>query len=144
MPIVGIFNSLVINFAAFGAKHSKTIENAPAFSINFASFKSLNVSIKEILNLGIQNIASHSEKLKKYLLSSLNKDKFKTLNGNEKLLSSHIISISNNEMDSTKITKILFDNGIICSLRNGFIRISLAHYNDQTDIDKLLSVLNKL
>ena len=42
------------------------------------------------------------------------------------------------------ITKILFDNGIICSLRNGFIRISLAHYNDQTDIDKLLSVLDKL
>ena len=78
------------------------------------------------------------------LLSSLNKDKFKTLNGNQKLLSSHIISISNNEMDSTKITKILFDNGIICSLRNGFIRISLAHYNDQTDIDKLLSVLDKL
>ena len=112
--------------------------------MSYISLKSLNVSIKEILNLGIQNIASHSEKLKKYLLSSLNKDKFKTLNGNEKLLSSHIISISNNEMDSTKITKILFDNGIICSLRNGFIRISLAHYNDQTDIDKLLSVLNKL
>ena len=46
--------------------------------------------------------------------------------------------------DSKKISKILFDNGIICSLRNGFIRISLAHYNDQTDIDKLLSVLEKL
>ena len=113
-------------------------------TMSYISLKSLNVSIKEILNLGIHNIASHSENLKKYLLSSLNKDKFKTLNGNEKLLSSHIISISNNEMDSTKITKILFDNGIICSLRNGFIRISLAHYNDQTDIDKLLSVLNKL
>ena len=123
---------------AFGAKRYTQS------TMSYVSLKSLNVSIKEILNLGIQNIASHSEKLKKYLLSSLNKDRYKTLNGNEKLSSSHIISISNNEIDSTKLSKILFDNGIICSLRNGFIRISLAHYNDQTDIDKLLSVLNKL
>ena len=41
IPIVGIFNFFVINFAALGDKHSNTIENAPAFSINFASFKSL-------------------------------------------------------------------------------------------------------
>ena len=31
IPMVGIFNSFVINLAAFGDKHSNTIENAPAF-----------------------------------------------------------------------------------------------------------------
>ena len=41
MPIVGIFNLLVISFAAIGEIHSRTIENAPAFSISKASFKSL-------------------------------------------------------------------------------------------------------
>ena len=40
IPIVGILISFVINFAALGDIHSRTIENAPAFSINFASFKS--------------------------------------------------------------------------------------------------------
>ena len=40
MPIVGICTLFVISFAAFGDKHSKTIENAPAFSISNASFKS--------------------------------------------------------------------------------------------------------
>ena len=40
MPIVGIFNCFVINLAASGEMHSKTKENAPAFSINFASSKS--------------------------------------------------------------------------------------------------------
>ena len=33
--------TLVINFAALEDMHSRTIENAPAFSIDFASFKSL-------------------------------------------------------------------------------------------------------
>ena len=37
--MVGILSFFVISFAAFEAIHSKTIKNAPAFSINFASFK---------------------------------------------------------------------------------------------------------
>ena len=45
IPIVGIFNALVINFAVDGDKHSSTIENAPALSISFASLRSLLASI---------------------------------------------------------------------------------------------------
>ena len=44
IPIVGMFNSLVINFAELGDKHSRIIENAPAFSINLASLSSFFVS----------------------------------------------------------------------------------------------------
>ena len=44
IPIVGIFNLLVINFADAGDRHSKIIENAPDFSINFASLRSFVVS----------------------------------------------------------------------------------------------------
>ena len=40
MPIVGIFNLLVINLDAIGATHSNTTEKAPAFSIRIASLKS--------------------------------------------------------------------------------------------------------
>ena len=45
IPIVGIFKLFVINFADSGDKHSKTIENAPAFSINLASFNKLLVCV---------------------------------------------------------------------------------------------------
>ena len=48
IPIVGISNSLVINFAVQGDMHSRTIENAPAFSIAFASFKSFKPSSFEV------------------------------------------------------------------------------------------------
>ena len=41
--MVGILRLFVICFAALGVMHSKTIENAPAFSINFASFNSFLV-----------------------------------------------------------------------------------------------------
>ena len=38
IPIVGIFSRFVIVLAVLGVIHSKTIENAPAFSIDIASF----------------------------------------------------------------------------------------------------------
>ena len=40
MPIVGILRVSVISFEVFEATHSNTIANAPAFSIDNASFKS--------------------------------------------------------------------------------------------------------
>ena len=52
--MVGILSSLVINFADLGDKHSSTMENAPAFSINFASLSNLSISVfvwPSILNL---------------------------------------------------------------------------------------------
>ena len=51
IPIVGILSSLVTFFAAYFDKHSKTIENAPAFSIFFASFKSCAISFLFVLLL---------------------------------------------------------------------------------------------
>ena len=44
IPIVGISNAFVINFADSGDKHSITIENAPAFCISFASLSNLLAS----------------------------------------------------------------------------------------------------
>ena len=44
IPIVGIFSLFVINLAAKGDKHSKTIEKAPACSIFKASLRSLPIS----------------------------------------------------------------------------------------------------
>ena len=53
----------------------------------------------------------------------------------------HIVSIINPEKKMYKISKTLTEKGIFCSLRNGYLRVSLAHYNNQHDIDKLLSIL---
>ena len=43
--------------------------------------------------------------------------------------------------DSKKLSKELKDKNIVCSLRNGRLRVSIAHYNSQEDIDVLLAVL---
>ena len=42
--MVGIFNSSVIILAAWDVKHSRTIANAPDFSINFAALSKFRVS----------------------------------------------------------------------------------------------------
>ena len=63
MPIVGIEIFSVISFEVLGEIHSNTIEKAPAFSINKASFKSFlalkNVSpsiLNFFLNCGVKPI----------------------------------------------------------------------------------------
>ena len=47
IPIVGIFIVLVISFATLGVIHSKTIENAPAFSNDLASFNNFFFKLYE-------------------------------------------------------------------------------------------------
>ena len=60
----------------------------------------------------------------------------------EKIYSApHIVSIFSPEKKMHTISKSLSEKGVFCSLRNGYLRVSLAHYNDQKDIDKLLSIL---
>ena len=45
MPIVGIFNWLVILFDSFVSTHSNTIEKTPAFSRSLVSFKILSLAL---------------------------------------------------------------------------------------------------
>ena len=58
--------------------------------------------------------------------------------------SNHIISFQSksNILEPSIILKRLKKNKIICSLRNKKIRLSIAHFNNQKDIENLLETLN--
>ena len=45
-------------------------------------------------------------------------------------------------LDPSIILKRLKKNKIICSLRNKKLRLSIAHFNNQKDIENLLETLN--
>ena len=110
-------------------------------TMSYLSLKGLEVSIQEILDIGIENIENHSNKLKNYFISLLSDIGYQTFHDGKIYSAPHIVSIINPEKKMYKISKTLTEKGIFCSLRNGYLRVSLAHYNNQHDIDKLLSIL---
>jgi selenocysteine lyase/cysteine desulfurase len=111
--------------------------------MSYISLKGLEVSIQEILKIGIENIDNHSQKLKRYFVSILNESNFQTFHQKNISTSSHIVSIFNPNINISRVTRLLSENNIFCSIRNSYLRVSFAHYNNQSDIDKLLSILKE-
>ena len=75
----------------------------------------------------------------------MNKSKWNIYNNeNSSNKSFHIISFQpkSKKIEPVKIFKKLNKRGIICSLRNNRLRLSIAHYNNQNDINHLLETLN--
>ena len=110
-------------------------------TMSYLSLKGLEVSIQEILDLGLEKIENHSKKLKNYFISFLSDIGYQTFHDEKIYSAPHIVSIFSPEKKMYTISKSLSEKGVFCSLRNGYLRVSLAHYNDQKDIDKLLSIL---
>ena len=112
-------------------------------TMSYISLKGLEVSIQEILKIGVDNIDNHAQRLKRYFLSHLNKSNFQTFHQKNIPTSSHIVSIFDPKKNISRVAKLLSKNNIFCSIRNGNLRVSFAHYNNQSDIDKLLSILKE-
>tara|TARA_B100000989_G_scaffold197184_1_gene148942 strand:+ start:1 stop:1032 length:1032 start_codon:yes stop_codon:yes gene_type:complete len=112
-------------------------------TMSYISLKGLEVSIQEILKIGVDNIDNHAQRLKRYFLSHLNKSNFQTFHQKNIPTSSHIVSIFDPKKNISRVAKLLSKNNIFCSIRNGYLRVSFAHYNNQSDIDKLLSILKE-
>jgi len=112
-------------------------------TMSYISLKGLEVSIQEILKIGVDNIDNHAQKLKRYFLSHLNESNFQTFHQKNIPTSSHIVSIFDPKKNISRVAKLLSKNNIFCSIRNGYLRVSFAHYNNQSDIDKLLSILKE-
>jgi selenocysteine lyase/cysteine desulfurase len=57
---------------------------------------------------------------------------------------SHIISLGHRSETAVKTVEELRKEKIVCSARRDRVRVSLAPYNDGTDIEKLIEALAKL
>ena len=113
-------------------------------TMSYVSIKGLEVSIKDLLDLRIKDIENHSKNLHDILFRKLkNLSWFPFHFENQALSSSNILSIFHSKKDLKKAHKVLHKNNFICSLRNNRLRLSIAHYNNERDIDKFLDYLTK-
>jgi len=111
-------------------------------TMSYLTVRGLELSAGELIYINPLRIEKHALSLSIYLLESLKGSQwtaFREIDSSER--SPNILSLRNQQIDSKKLSKELKDKNIVCSLRNGRLRVSIAHYNSQEDIDVLLAVL---
>ncbi|MDG2475003.1 MAG: aminotransferase class V-fold PLP-dependent enzyme [Paracoccaceae bacterium] len=124
---------------------SKTATKYTQSTLSYISAVGLSAALKELLEIDVNEINAHSYKLAGILLSGLEHlewKPFRRVDSSE--FSGHIISLNATTLNIPSTQKYLIKNGIICGIRNGRIRISLAHYNNERDVQSLLKSLKDL
>ena len=112
-------------------------------TMSYISIKGLETSIKEIINLNIQKISDHSDKLAKILSSGLKGSKWRTYRSlNDQSASSHIVSLQSSSENIDHTLQKLKIAKIVCGTRNNRLRISIAHFNNEADINSLINALS--
>ena len=95
-----------------------------------------------MLTYGIQNIENHADKLAILLTEEAAELGWRPYRSpGHSAACSHIVSLSHPEKPLEETIKALAIRKIICSSRGGRIRVSIAPYNDENDIDMLIQAL---
>lgn len=121
---------------------SKTAAKYTQSTLSYISVAGLNAALDELLKFGVDKINDHSLKLADVLLSGLAKvdwEPFRRADTDE--FSPHIITLQTSSYNVDAALERLTQKGVVCGIRNGRIRVSIAHYNNEDDIQALLNNL---
>ncbi len=113
-------------------------------TMSYISLKCLTVAITDLLDLGISRIENHTKSLATMLVDELVDSYWRTYGPRDKVLAApHIVTLSHSKGELGSIVEDLTKEGIICGNRNNRLRISLAHYNNESDVRALVRVLRR-
>lgn len=113
-------------------------------TMSYISMAGLSVAIGELLAMGATAIETHARTLADLLNDALIDTGWVPFRANTDVAScSHIITLGNSADDVESTLKVIRNANIVCGSRNGRIRISIAHYNDENDIRTLVEKLKQ-
>jgi cysteine desulfurase/selenocysteine lyase len=134
------------NFAALAFADPKPVQAArrwdTAETANYYNLAAMDAGIDLVLRIGAETVAAHNHKLIDFLFSRLPLDRF--------VIASPLDSKQRGpygcfQARSPEKTKEFYDKlkneNVITSLREGKIRVSPYMYNNERDIDRLISVI---
>jgi len=111
-------------------------------TMSYASMAGLVVAVEQLLSLGEARIEAHARSLSAMLVSDARKYGWEPFRGvGDPAGSPHIISLGRPHEDLQAIVEGLRRHNIVCGIRGGRIRISLAPYNDASDVNALIEAL---
>jgi cysteine desulfurase/selenocysteine lyase len=105
----------------------------------YASMAGLVAAVEELLSLGEARIEAHARSLAAILVSNAGKYGWQPFRSvGDPAGSPHIISLGHTRESVPAIVERLRNHNIVCGTRGGRIRISLAPYNDESDVTALV------
>jgi cysteine desulfurase / selenocysteine lyase len=111
-------------------------------TMSYISMAGLTVAIRELLAMGAPKIEAHARTLASLLDEELQGTGWTPFRAaHDRAASSHIITLGNPSGDVDSTLRNIRDANIVCGNRNGRIRVSIAHFNDESDIRALVAQL---
>jgi selenocysteine lyase/cysteine desulfurase len=108
----------------------------------YISVVGLSTALNQRLSLGDEEVAEHAGRLARHLVGAVEGHGWRPYRDLDDPSScAHIVSLSRPDHDVAGSLDALRTAGIVCGTRNGRIRVSLAGYNDEKDVDALARVL---
>ena len=106
--------------------------------MSYISMSGLTVALGELLAMNPDKIEPHAKSLARILNGDLEGTGWTPYRPIEdKAASAHIITLGNSGGEIEASLQTIRDANIVCSSRNGRIRVSIAHYNDESDLQNL-------
>jgi selenocysteine lyase/cysteine desulfurase len=113
-------------------------------TMSYVSIAGLNVSIEELLSLGETRIEEHARQVAGMLVDGAHEYGWEPFQDvHDVTACPHIISLGHSRKSARETVEKLRDRRIICSARGERIRVSLAPYNDASDVMKFLQTLSE-
>lgn len=111
-------------------------------TMSYVSIACLTTAIEQLLTYGIQNIENHADKLANLLTEKAAELGWIPYRSpDDPAACSHIVSLSHPEKPVEETIKALAIRKVICGSRGCRIRVSIAPYNDENDINMLIQAL---
>jgi len=111
-------------------------------TMSYVSMAGLTAALDQLLSLGIERIEAHARALADLLideLAALGWLPFRS--AHDTAASAHIISLAHATRPNEAAAAALQERDIVCGTRGGRIRVSLAPYNDESDVRALVEAL---
>ena len=129
------FDATSSHFAASARRFTQS-------TMSYISMAGLATAIDHLMLLERSRLETHSRRLSGRLIKGAHAHgwtPFRALD--DASASPNIVSLAHAELGVEGAADALRRNGIVCGVRNGRIRISLAPYNNSADVDALIDVL---
>ena len=113
-------------------------------TMSYMTMAGLTVSLGELLTMGAGNIEAHAQSLARLLDEKLKGTGWTPFRStDDKAASAHIISLGNPAGNVENTLLKIRNANIVCGSRNRRIRVSIAHFNDENDIQTFVKILQQ-
>jgi selenocysteine lyase/cysteine desulfurase len=111
-------------------------------TMSYVSIAALAASLDQLSSLGEASIEQHARRLAEMLIDRVGGHGWKPFRDlSDRAASPHIVSLARPDRELEATLEGLQTANIVCSYRGGRVRVSLAPYNDESDIDSLVAAL---